>query len=327
MNTHDVSSLTARYLQEEAALHSALDEWMERLARNARRFDSGATVSGRVKSYRSFLGKAYRKAGAVRTWEQFGDLVALKAIFPTRQGVDSFSDWLNGQHAWSPSLDEKEGSPSELKYQAKQFDLCADDITDSAGTPIKIEVQVRTAASDAWYVVDHRLQYKGMVELTSDLKRKLNRLIVLTELFDEEVDAVIKQQATLPEYAAARLYESLVKLSESLSDGYVRTTRPEGLLELILMAYTELEIGSVGPELDTFAESHRDELAEIITQHHHGSANFLEERDWIYYEPEALLIAERAVHKPALLRSAVDGSDFQTVIEPMIDVFRTLKMR
>ncbi|MFE7698806.1 hypothetical protein ACFU0W_08605 [Microbacterium keratanolyticum] len=327
MSTDDVSSLTERYLQEEAALHSALDEWAERLTRNARRFDSGATVSGRVKSYRSFLGKAYRRAGAVRTWEQFGDLVALKAIFPTRQGVDLFSEWLNEQHAWSPSLDEKEGSPSELKYQAKQFDLCADDITDSTGTPIKIEVQVRTAASDAWYVVDHRLQYKGMVELTSDLKRKLNRLIVLTELFDEEVDAVIKHQATLPEYAAARLYEGLIKLSESLSDGYVRTTRPEGLLELVLRAYTEREIDSVGANLQTFTERHRDALVEIITRHHHGSESFLEARDWIYYEPEALLIAERAAQKPALLRSAIDGSDFQPLIEPMIGVFQTLKKR
>lgn len=327
MNTDDVSSLTARYLLEETALHSALGEWTERLTRNARRFDSGATVSGRVKSYRSFLGKAYRKAGAVRTWEQFGDLVALKAIFPTRQGVDLFSEWLTEQHAWKPSIDEKEGSPSELKYQAKQFDLRADDIADSTGAPIKIEVQVRTAASDAWYVVDHRLQYKGMVELTSDLKRKLNRLIVLTELFDEEVDAVIKHQATLPEYAAARLYEGLVKLSESLSDGYVRTTRPEGLLELVLRAYTESEIDGVSAELETFAENHRDALAEVMTQHHHGSATFLEERDWIYYEPEALLIAERAVHRPALLRSAIDSSDFQRVIEPMIDVFQTFKKR
>lgn len=320
-----VSTLTARYLQEESFLDAALLAWNDLLLPEARRVDSGAVVSGRVKSYRSFLGKAYRKVGEVRSWKQFGDLVALKVVFPTRQGVEEFTEWLNSRGDWHPALDEKEGSPTELKYQSKQFDLWSADITDSTGNALKIEVQVRTAASDAWYVVDHRLQYKGIVELTPDLQRKLARLIVLTELFDEEVDAVIKQQATLPEYAAARLYEELVRLSDALFSGYVRTTRPEGLLELILRAYTEVELESIIKCIGEFTEANSDRILGLFAMHHRGAESFVEERDWIYYEPESLLIAERSARKPALLRATIMGSDFQPVIEPMLETFRSLR--
>lgn len=320
-----ITSLTERYFQEKATLKDALEKWEKRLAIEARRIDSASVVSGRVKSYRSFLGKAYRKAGTVRSWDQFGDLVALKAVFPTSRGVSEFAMWLLEQEEWAPELDEKEGSPRELKYQAKQFDLAAPDITDTTGAPLKIEVQVRTAASDAWYVVDHRLQYKGVVELPSDLQRKLNRLIVLTELFDEEVEAVITRQASMSEYAVARLYEGLIRLSEALFDDHTRTSRPEGLLEMVLRAYKEEEFDTLNDHIREFTEEHRDQLVRLIRKHHYGSDTYVEERDWIYYEPEALLIAERAARKPALLQASMNGSDFQPIVEPMLNEFRVLR--
>ncbi|MFJ4253511.1 RelA/SpoT domain-containing protein [Microbacterium sp. NPDC090003] len=319
-----ITSLTERYFQEKQALEAALVSWETRLARAARKIDSAAIVSGRVKTYRSFLGKAYRKTGSTRTWEQFGDLVALKAVFPTTRGVEKFTEWLLSQSQWNPDLDEKPGTPRELKYQAKQFDMAAGDIVDSQGVAIPIEVQVRTAASDAWYVVDHRLQYKGVVELTSELQRKLNRLIVLTELFDEEVEAVIDRQASMPEYGVARLYESLLKLAEQLFDDHTRTSRPEGLLELVLSSYGEGELDTLGEAIETFVEAHKAELVPLVQRHHYGSNAFVEERDWIYYEPEVLLIAERAMRRPALFKSTIAGSDFQAVVEPMISEFASI---
>lgn len=321
----NVTSLSDRYFRERPALDNALEKWKERLEQSAHRVDHSAVVSGRVKSHRSVVGKAYREPGNVRPWEKFGDLVALKAIFPTARGVAEFTAWLDAQKQWNPKLDAKEGSPKELKYKSNQFDLVADDITDSGGNPLRIEVQVRTAAADAWYVVDHRLQYKGPVELPSDLQRKLYRLIVLAELFDEEVEAVLARQVELPEYAAARLYEELVQLSDELFDGHVRTSRPEGLLELLLGAYRDVELETVTSDVRRFAETKSDELSTIINRHLHGSMEFIEERDWIYYEPEVLLIAERAVRKPALLTATVADSDFEGLIEPMIDTFSSLR--
>lgn len=319
-----MESLTERYMRERNSLISGLEAWEKRLRAAAVTIDPNAVVSGRVKTFRSVLGKAYRKPGKVRTWEEFGDLVALKAIFPTAEGVNKFTAWLNAQERWDPRLDEKTAAPDELKYQAKQFDLSAPDVVDSAGSAIKIEVQVRTAASDAWYVVDHRLRYKGLVELPDELRRKLLRLIVLTELFDEEVQAVTERQVEMPEYAAARLYDQLMRLSDSLFEGHVRTSRPEGLLELLVQAYPDEDLDTLSGRIESFVRGREDALIRLIRQHHFGSSSFIESRDWLYYEPEVLMIAERAINRRALLKGAISGSDFEATIVPMINEFRTI---
>lgn len=193
------NEITQRYALEIAVLSEALDKWEDRLRLQAEAFDSGAMVGGRVKSLRSVIGKVYKDPSRPRDWSSLKDLVALKVVFPTQSGVEIFSNWLSSQSAWSPDLDEKIPAPHELKYQSKQFDLTDPEVQQSDGSSLRLEVQVRTAAVDAWYVVDHRLRYKGAVQLPSLLQRRILRLIVLTELFDEEVTAVIEEQAILPE--------------------------------------------------------------------------------------------------------------------------------
>lgn len=285
--------------------------------------DHGAMVSGRVKSHRSVLGKIYRRS-TPRPWDSLGDLIALKAIFPTERGVSAFTDWVLAQVDWHPALEVKKSGPAELSYQSMQFDLWCDQLVDSQGTPIKVELQVRTAVADAWYVVDHRLRYKGAVPLPSEVERKLYRLIVLTELFDQEVEPVIASQASLPEYGVARLYESLTREIDKITNGFAKTSRPEGLLELLLTAYSDQELEQIEEVVATFLEGNRSRIAALVKAHLHGSAEFVESRDWLYYEPETLLVAERAATKPRLLEGRIQGSDFEGVLAPMVAAFRTL---
>lgn len=316
------ASISERYFRELPYLKVGLRLGRQVLADAAASFDPAAAVSGRVKTHRSVMGKIYRKA-VPRSWNSLGDLVALKAVFPTEQGVQQFSHWVEQQSDWNPKLDTKDSRPNELKYRSMQFDLECQKVLDSAGLPIKMELQVRSAAVDAWYVVDHRLRYKGVVALPDDLERKLLRLIVLTELFDEEVAQVISRQAEMPEYAVARLYEGLVKEFDELTGGYAKTSRPEGLLELVLRAYKAEEIVEVETSIPKFINANRAQIRKVIADHMHESATFVEARDWLYYEPESLLIAERARNKPALLRSTMRGSDFESVMESMIQEFRS----
>jgi ppGpp synthetase/RelA/SpoT-type nucleotidyltranferase len=321
------STVSERYFAELPALKSSLSWWLEKLDLAARAIDPSAVISGRVKSHRSTLGKIYRRGGVARSGESLGDLVALKAIFPTKRGVDEFTEWLSGQSQWLPHLDVKQSAPDELKYQSKQFDLASDETIDSTGAPIKIEVQVRTAVADAWYVVDHRLRYKGTVALPDARERKLFRLIVLTELFDEEVEAVYTSQAALSEYAVARLYESLTIEADELIDGYAKSSRPEALLELVLGAYKDSELPDLQSEIGIFLAEYDDRVRLIVKDHLHDSSNFVEDRDWLYYEPETLLIAERALNKPALILDRIRGSDFEPVLTPMINEFASLLSR
>ena len=313
--------ISERYSAERPHLKDALKWWKNALRPAALSIDQGAIVSGRVKTHRSVIGKIYRATGVVRTWESLGDLVALKVVFPTDRGVNEFATWLDNQRRWSPKLDEKLGQPAELKYRSKQFDLVSDECLDSRGEPIKIEVQVRSAVADAWYVVDHRLRYKGIVTLPENLERKLLRLIVFTELFDEEIEAVISQQAGLPEYAVAQLYEQITRSYDELVDGYAKTSRPEALLECLMQAYVDDEMDNLPGQIQGFVAEHGTKLKEVIDDHLHGSPSFLEVKDWLYYEPECLLIAERSFTRPAKLRAAIANSDFEMLIEPMISEF------
>jgi ppGpp synthetase/RelA/SpoT-type nucleotidyltranferase len=315
------ASISERYFQELPRLKVGLRISRLALEAAAKAVDPAAVVTGRVKTHRSVMGKIYRKSPP-RTWDSIGDLVALKAVFPTERGVTAFTEWICAQEAWSPKLDPKPSRPDELKYSSMQLDLECDELCDSKGAPLKIELQVRSAVVDAWYIVDHRLRYKGMVSLPDDLERKLLRLIVLTELFDEEVASVISKQVDLPEYAAARLYDGLVREFDDLTGGYAKTSRPEGLLEVILMSYKEDEIPNVETAIPKFVEDRRAAIRAVIADHLHESLTFVESRDWLYYEPEALLIAERACNRPALIRKAILGSDFEPVVEPMISEFR-----
>lgn len=319
----DTADISQRYAKERSSLEEALRLWRSQIEDAAREFDLSVVVSGRVKSYRSVLGKVRRKPGVVRTWESLGDLVALKAVFPTNRASQDFTDWVEEQERWTPHLDPKQSAPHELKYQAMQFDLIDPDIGDSRGVPLKVELQVRTAAADAWYVVDHRLRYKGTVNLPDDLKRKLLRLIVLTELFDEEVEAVLASQAELPEYAAARLYERITAEADRLTGGFASGSRPEGLLELLLQAYMPLEIDQLDGRLTSFLAQHAEDLRAVIADHTYGSDTFVEDRDWLYYEPESLLIAERAVTRPAMLTARCKGADFEYLIESMANEFKS----
>lgn len=313
--------ISERYFAELDRLREALDWWESALRPVARAMDPGAVVTGRVKTHRSVMGKVYRAPGKVRDWESLGDLVALKVVFPTDRGVNQFADWLNAQQRWTPHLDEKFGEPAELKYRSKQFDLASDECLDSLGHPIKLEVQVRSAVADAWYVVDHRLRYKGTVKLPENLERKLLRLIVFTELFDEEIEAVLAKQAELPEYAAARLYEQITRDYDGLVDGYAKTSRPEALLECLMQAYDVEEMDSLLDRLHQFIGMHGEQVKAVVMDHLHGSPNFVESRDWLYYEPESLIIAERSSARPAKLRAAIRGSDFEALIDPMMIEF------
>lgn len=313
--------ISDRYFLERPRLDAALAAWTESIEKLARDVDKGASVSGRVKTHRSVLGKVYKNASSPRSWESLGDLVALKAIFPTKRGAALFTDLLESQHQWSPALDRRVSAPNELKYESNQFDLSDPGIVDSEDTPIKVEVQVRTAASDAWYIVDHRVRYKGPIELTSDLERRMLRLIVLAELFDSEVDLMLNELGSRPESEATRVYENLTTMLDGLIDGHSRATRPTGLFETLLGAYQDQERPRVVELVKAFVDANAGSIAETIRRHAYGSEDFVESRDWLYLEPEALIVAERASAKPAKFGATIQGSDFELLLDSMRNQF------
>lgn len=69
--------------------------------------------------------------------------------------------------------------------------------------------------------------------------------------------------------------------------------------------------------------SRLDSLREVIGDHIDSSPRYVEARDWLYVEPEVLLIAERSVSRPEMLRATLEGTDYETVVMPMIAEWRS----
>lgn len=308
-----------RYEIETPYLQSAKRRWQKRLRPTALGLDRAALFDGRIKSYWSVLGKL-KNPDKPKVWDQLGDLVAFKAVFPTLEQVEEFSDWLLKHDRWNPDLEDKKCLPAELGYTSKQFDLCSENICDSSGKPLKIEVQVRTLAVDAWYVLDHRLLYKSFVDLDNVMRRKLNRLTVLTELFDEEVRAVVEHRNSAPEYGRDRLYEALLACSITLTNRRSATTRPSGLLDTLLDVEQD-DPDELIPLAQEFVHSHEPTLATIFAAHLPMSDTYVESYDWLYQEPEAVLIALLATTRPRELKARVKSSNYATEINEMMGEF------
>ncbi len=317
-----VNVLTDRYQAELPHLEAALNAWKSNLLHLAQPIDQNVLVDGRVKKLQSILVKAYKDGPASpRTWDAFGDLVALKVVFPTLAGAAIFTKQLK-QSAQSSgiscTLDSRRSAPGKLEYSSDQFDLCDPGICDAAGNGLKVEVQVRTVASDAWYMVDHRLRYKNATKLPEDLQRRVLRLIVLTELFDAEVDSLIKDVNAYESDTPAGLFNRVKELFTDFTKSYTPSKRPEGLFETLLSAYTENDQLALVDNLRTLLARDGVRLRQVMNEHKHGAENYVEKYDWLYMQPEVLLVADLA-RKPRLLASTVENTDFEQLVSNMAD--------
>lgn len=317
-----VNVLSDRYTQELPHLDAALDQWKENLRNLAHTIDLNAHVDGRVKKLSSLLTKAYKNGPEnARPWEAFGDLVALKAIFPTEEGAAAFSNLLESEcrtQGISCELDRRRPSPEKLEYSSDQFDLCDAEICDGQGNGLKVEVQVRTVAGDAWYMIDHRLRYKNATKLPSDLQRRVLRLIVLTELFDSEVGSLIKDVNKFESDTSAGLFNRVRKIFTEFTQSHAPALQPEGLFEILLSVYDEDDRKTLDEKLQEFVAREGERIRRVFNEHAYGSVNYVEKYDWLYMQPEALLIADLA-KKPRLLASAVANTDFDVLVNNMAD--------
>lgn len=103
--------------------------------------------------------------------------------------------------------------------------------------------------------------------------------------------------------------------------------RVEGLFEILFSAYaTAYKTGSIAAILQIvrLRELYQgEEIIDAIRIHSKGSKLYVQRYDWLYAEPEVLMIADLALSRPALLRATIKNSDFEGVIAPMIDEFIT----
>lgn len=126
-------------------------------------------------------------------------------------------------------------------------------------------------------------------------------------------------ETTADAYQLAGLFTEVSGVFSEFMESRAPAARPEGLFETLLSAYSNAYKATLVERLRDFVARDGDRLRRIIGERAAGSTNYVEKHDWLYVEPEVLLIADLAARQPRLLASIVKNTDFDRIVVPMID--------
>lgn len=184
----------------------------------------------------------------------------------------------------------------------------------SDGEVIACELQIRTKAQDLWSVPSHELVYKGLIKPPKQTRRRILRLSVLTEMFDEEVRLAMQEVAADPSYELA----VLLRASEALYLSFVAEPGEDELslevLRIISPALPPAEPEYMGL-LTAFVKANKHKLSELFATYGVYSDFASQYAYWLFSQPESLIVLERASSAPQALAEAVEESEIKDAVK------------
>ncbi len=306
---------TARAPAHEAALH-ALKERLTALLRTEGM--SGTVVSGRVKDADSLLRKAFRK-GMHDPFAETADIVGARTVSSYQHECDQIAERLR-QEFPGAAIDKKilNLGEEQLGYLGTHVLLPWSVDFGVLKTELTCEVQVRTAAEDAFARVAHDLIYKGALALAKPgERRKIWRLAAFSEVIDEEAE---RGYGAMNAAADARDRNVIQLLDKAFFRISGRPVTPDvttmELVQLLNGTFSPSEGGGEIAALERFVDERKERLGHIFSQYADDRAHVLLQR------PEILLIFERMEHAPSRLREAWQQSYFpQSMLTSLASVW------
>lgn len=309
----------ARYRREYPTFAEAADAVEGTLRQLCRAQHVPADVKVRAKSVVSFLKKIHIK-GYRDPWTQITDKVGARITVATRKDMATmrrvFEDGQSGLDVLSIEDKAEQAGPETLFYPGVHVQVQVPDLTTEDGQSLECEIQLRTKAQDLWSVPSHELIYKGVIDADWATKRRVLRLSVLVEMFDEEVIRAMDEIAADPRYALGTLLRRIEPLfvadfeSEPGEDDLSLE-----LLDAIRGALPPLEGDTYAESVAQFASLRHDKIQRVLEEY--GAESPFED-EWLYWmftQPEVLVVLERIENAPMLLADAVRGTDVQSAVE------------
>jgi len=270
-------------------------------------------VLGRVKTPRSLIRKLRERPNDPRTWASITDKVGIRVVCTTKTDCKSAIE-LICDGPWTVLKNERmKGKHDRLFYPGTHIEIQDPDALDHAGTPICCEVQIRTRAQDAWAVASHKLIYKGVVTPPKRMRRLVDRLTIFVEVFDDEIHRLFKARAKLPMYAEALALEHLETVYEQITTEPAEGATDLSVLAILMRAYDDTEQAHFSELIDNYCGP-RPDLAELVRAHSHLSETYRDNTDWLFTQPEVLVVLERAHAKPYRLLHAIQNTDLDDVV-------------
>lgn len=278
-----------------------------------------AVVEAREKGIGSFVKKIYLNK-YTRPWEEVTDKVGGRIIVGTLRDLQKVREALEGDAAAELEardvVDKSEqAAEDKLHYPGIHAQVTVPGVRTTDGQPIEAELQLRTKGQDLWAVVSHKLDYKGAITPAKHTRRRILRLSVLPEMFDEEVSAAMNELAADPAYVSARY----LQLAEA---HYLRFVGVPGndllsleVIETILPAIAHgRESDAYDRCLADFVIRHHEKLHDIYARYGTFTEWAQESNYWLFSQPESTIVFHLINSRPFALADSVRGTELHTVI-------------
>jgi hypothetical protein len=260
------------------------------------------TVTARAKDVRSFhkkiLAKRYNDP-----WRQMTDKAGVRAVVHKAKDVDRLLELLKQEFgADIISVEDKRQvlNPELLAYSGIHVQVVAEQETDDYEA-IECEVQLRTAAQDAWSIVSHQLLYKPLLELPTQVQHSIYRLVALVELFDVEVQRVMDLLPTLPGAEVLDLLDIAESRFLSLAHSPSNKEVSIQILRAVAGSIDTSERQNYATLLDAFIDSERDKLTQLFEEYGAHSVVSYVPSYLLFGQAESLILLERLTAKPHAL--------------------------
>lgn len=278
-----------------------------------------ASVEVRAKQVGSLVKKIHTKAYA-DPWAEITDKVGARIIVHSLAEVERIQAALFS--ATAEDLECRDlhnradlADVEELFYPGVHGQVTVPGASTTDGEPIEAELQLRTRAQDVWAIASHKLDYKGAIKPGRVTRRRIRRLSVLIEMFDEEVGQAMNEVAADPAYVSALLLQS----AEALYLQFVGEPGEDELsIEVIDVLRPALSVddspGQYDEVLKAFVSANEAKLRAIY-ERYGVYTEFAEQfAYWLFTQPESLIAFQLIDTSPMLLSSAVAGTEIQGVV-------------
>jgi putative GTP pyrophosphokinase len=314
-----------RYIAEYSTFEHAaqlLEEQLRKVSQN-----EGipyAHINVRAKEISSFV-KKLRKYGD-DCWQKTTDKVGAQLVVHTLDAVQRLYTILKAGVEGLEYVGETDKSPSQrdpkvFGYSGLHVQMRFLDVTASDNEPIECEIQLRTQTQDAWAYLEHGLVYKPVIDPSPRIARKIERLSVLVEIFDEEVDSMIAELEQDPRYDSALLLHEAERW-------FFTFVAEAGEQQLSLEVIDQVK-SSMSPDqptgyaqtLATFVAEHRTQIENALREYGSGSPYEGEFNYVLFSQPESLILWERIQNARLALTRSVRGTEIEPAVAALADVW------
>lgn len=271
-------------------LRSDLEAWLHKTVKQLGIAD--ARIESRVKTTDSFVRKVLRKQASGDAYDHpitdapdkigiRADLVFLDDVLKLKEKITNAESVFEG----AVNVDDKTESVlgiDRFGYQGIHIDVIPKERPSGlSGELAKCEIQVRTNAQAAWARAAHDLIYKAPVDPPRSIQRRINRLTVLLELFDDSVKHAQEEMTDSDRYPLAIVMNTL----EELRMSYITVQYDRELTRVVISAIFEDIDAAYARQLTTelveFCEQNDEKLQRIFCAGDHG---------YLLAQPESILV-------------------------------------